>query len=302
MLWNKISISVFDTPNFSENGITCVEDLKRFSSPEEFNNMKLPMPMLVSPIWAWEKLQDWGEESSLFQSLVCAQFPTQSADAIFSMADILNAGNLEVNTDNVLMRSIGVDVARSGVDTSVLTPVIKSKEGIKQIAGLHRNGYDVVEVASLAIELAEKIGWRKNKDVFVVDDIGVGGGVTDILSHKGYSVLPFVASEAGDEYHVNKRAIATYELEYAIRTGALALTDWGKQLQQLVAIQRKPHLSGKRLIESKEDLKKRLGASPDFADALMLAYHGIHNHVVKSTYTSPERGDTIAPNFLNEVF
>lgn len=300
-LWNKITIPAFETPNFVANGILSVEDLEAITDISVFDAMKLPYPMLVSPIWAWEKLQDWGKDSPLFRSLVCAEFPSQSIDSVFDLAMVMKAINL-VADGEITRRSIGIDVAREGDDMSVIVPLTIRTDGIQQEEGVYAQGKNTVEVVGLALEQAEKIGFRRDKDVFVVDDIGVGGGVTDMLKHKGYSVVPFNAAGAGDEHHLNLRSKATFELELAIRNEEICLLDFGKQIKHLASIRSKISHNGKRQIERKEDIKKRIGESPDFADALIMAWHGVKMGSASTYFVQPSKGDTITANFLDTQF
>jgi len=302
--WNKIRIPVFETPNFVANGVLSVDDLRQFTSHGDFTKMAYPYPTLVTPIWAWEKLMDWGEENPLFQSLVLANFPSQSVDAVFNMNAILLCMERKVSTDNIVRRVIGIDVARQGDDTSVLVPLVVNSSGnVQQLPGKARQGNRVTETVGLALELAKEIGFDKHRDTFVVDDIGVGGGVTDILYQQGYNVLGFNSSHAGDEYNLNLRAVATFDLAKAIDHEEICLIDFGKQLKHLTSLRSKISLSGKRQIESKEDIKKRIGESPDYADALIMAWHGVKNTQGTNTYFAQSSGrDTITANFLDAKF
>lgn len=57
-LYNKISISCFDTPNFKKNGIRNLTDLMG-KTREELIALDLPYPELVTPLWAFERAQAW---------------------------------------------------------------------------------------------------------------------------------------------------------------------------------------------------------------------------------------------------
>jgi hypothetical protein len=75
-LYNKISISCFDTPNFVYNRIKDLDDLKKYTR-EELTELNLPYPELVTPLWVFERTIDWGEDSPMFQSRVLAIFPEE---------------------------------------------------------------------------------------------------------------------------------------------------------------------------------------------------------------------------------
>jgi inorganic pyrophosphatase len=57
-LYHKISISCFDTPNFTYNKIKDLNDLKKYTR-DELINLKLPYPELVTPLWVLERTIDW---------------------------------------------------------------------------------------------------------------------------------------------------------------------------------------------------------------------------------------------------
>lgn len=301
-IWHKISISAFDTPNFTSNGIQSVEDLRHMTH-DEVSILPLPYDMLVSPVWVWEKLQDWGENSPMFKSLVMAEFPSKSPDAIFDLNMIMKAYNLNYTTDHekTTMRSIGIDVARGGADMTVLTPLVQSKEGVQQLEGASKQGNSILETVGMALQLAKKIWFNKARDVFVVDDIGVGGGVTDVLIQKGYRVIPFKGSGQGDEYSHNLRATSAFDFQIAVENEEVGLLDWEKQTNHLMSLKQKVSHSGKRILLSKDDMKKKGFDSPDYADAIIMAWHGI-KRAVSSTYTPTKDYDTITAGILDQQF
>lgn len=68
--WHFITISAFDTPNFTGEWI-----------PDDARNG------LVSVPWVEEKKLSWGEESPVYKSKVLGQFSLESSNSMFSPAD-----------------------------------------------------------------------------------------------------------------------------------------------------------------------------------------------------------------------
>ena len=111
----------------------------------------------------------------------------------------------------------------------------------------------------------------------IVDDTGVGGGVTDRLNEEnisGVRIVPFNGGEKArrSDRYVNAIAEAWLELGHAFRDGMIDIDDNPAVIAQLSA--RRYTVQGDRRIklESKDDFKKRSSGSPDDADALAMCY------------------------------
>lgn len=82
--WNTITISAFDTPNFTAFGIT-EEDIVNSTWKEKIAG-PLPNPKLITPEWAADKHLRWGPDSPAYQARVRGQFPTESDDTLIPLA------------------------------------------------------------------------------------------------------------------------------------------------------------------------------------------------------------------------
>lgn len=285
--FHKIKISAFDTPNFKANGIKNVEDLKKLKN-EDFAGMKIPFPHLVTPLWAWTRLHSWGEDTSIFQSLVCANFPKESKDSLLSLSWLEAAINKEWDEEKWknrnIIKSIGIDVARTGEDSSVLTAM----ENFKHLESDRHQGKRTTETVGLAIQMADRIGFHKKRDVFVIDDIGVGGGVTDQLIEDGWNVIPFNGAAKDfvedEERFFNNRAQLFWDVRLGFRDGICSVLDEGKYIKHLLSIKTKTHSSGKIIVIPKEEIKKAIGESPDDADSYAMAYLGCKTQITEFNY------------------
>jgi len=105
-----------------------------------------------------------------------------------------------------------------------------------------------------------------------VDDIGVGGGVTDRLKEENIHINPIRVGGTAwkEEKFANIRAEAYWNLREWISKGASLEKNQG--WYEISDIKYKEDSSSKLKIESKEDMRKRCAQSPDIADALMLTF------------------------------
>lgn len=278
----KIRISAFDTPNFKANGIKNIEDLKKLKQ-EDIERMTNPNPHLVTPYWAWTRLHSWGEDTALFQSLVCANFPKESKDSLISLLWLEQAIKREWTEEEKKempqIKSMGIDVARSGDDATVFTVM----SGWEQVFSFAFIGKRLTETIGMAKKIFADCGFVKDEDVIVVDDIGLGGGVTDHLIECGYRTIGLNASAKDyvidDDRIFNNRAQMYWSLKEAFRSQKIKIKDEGKYIRHLTATKVKFHSSGKIMIIPKEEIKKNIGESPDWADSLALAYMGIVENI-----------------------
>ena len=132
-------------------------------------------------------------------------------------------------------------------------------------------------------EVAGKLRWLAEEDRavrrIVVDDTGVGGGVTDRLREQpirggGVRVVAFQGgARPGDQARfANAVTEAWWTLAEALRAEDVDLDDNPALLTALSA--RRYRIQGDRRLrlEPKDDYKRRTHASPDDADALAMAF------------------------------
>ena len=177
-------------------------------------------------------------------------------------------------TDNILECSsssliIGVDVARFGEDKSVFC----FRRGRVCLEFKSYAKLDNVAVANYATFFIRECHPLR----MFIDAGGVGGGVVDILYDRGYKkiVRPimFGAKALRDERYHNRRAEMWDELRQWLEGEMpVQLLKDENLIQELCAVNKKYDSMGRLQLEEKEEIKKRLGHSPDFADALALTF------------------------------
>lgn len=311
-LFNKIVITAFDTPNFTANGIKSVADLKKFQSLDEMRSLKLPFPQLVTPQWAWGRLQEWGEDSPMFRSLVCAEFPEESTDTLIPLQWIKEALDMEFDMKELMptVNVIGIDCARFGDDTTVFTAV----EGYHNTCITRdiqwHNNKDTMRTVGKAISMFDDLGYTKEKDIFVIDDTGVGGAVTDRLSELGYNVIPVNFGESSDEDgFVNKKAEIFWLLRKVFQDRKIKILDKGKVVNELNIVRYDYNSQSDILIVPKKKMKAEGLGSPDFADSMALAVYGamLNSRGGSTVYTGHDEpegdgGSTVVGNIYRKKF
>ena len=173
----------------------------------------------------------------------------------------------EIYTNSPLV--IGLDVARFGDDSTVFC--FRRGRYCKRFDCF--KGLDNVEVANRATFYIREY---KPAKIFI-DAGGVGGGVVDILNDRGFKkiVQPVMFGSkafAFERYH-NRRAEMWDEMRaWLAQEQEVSIPDDEKLCAELCAVAKKYDSQGRLQLEEKEELKKRLGRSPDKGDALALTF------------------------------
>lgn len=263
--WNVIHIGAFDTPNFTDEPVsTALGD------------------MLIHPRWQEERRRKWGETSALYQSKVLGLFPTGGDPYAVMPFDWLAKCKLTEFPAGVPIEA-GIDVGAGGDRT-----VIRERRGLK--AGRVRTfiDSDPVRTAGQLNLILGEWGIQKAK----VDSTGIGwalcGALRDASSAHNPSgpgihhaeIIPInfgAAPTPGlEKKFFNKRA----EIWWGGRERSRPdLEQWDLSMvdDDVIAELTAPRYEvkdsyGKIKIESKKEVIKRTGHSPDEADALLLAF------------------------------
>jgi hypothetical protein len=178
---------------------------------------------------------------------------------------------------DVPLTHLGVDVARGGRDKTVLA----GRRGAWFEALSKHPGQSTPNGPAVAALAIGKLAGRADKVQINVDVIGVGAAVFDSLAMfcpvtgVNFAEGSKATDRSGRLRFVNKRA----ELYWAFREAldpelgdGMALP-MDKELLADLCAPKWMMKAGGVLVESKEEIVKRLGRSPDCADAVVLAYY-----------------------------
>lgn len=244
--WNTIHISALDTPNFTGESV-----------PDHVARS------MVSREWVDEKRRLWGEDSPMWQIRVMGEFPTTPDDQVIGLASVEAAQSRETDPGEPIV--VACDVARYGSDETVI--VVRRGEQARIVAAY--TGKSLMETAGRILDVCR--GLDSSYRV-VVDDSGLGGGVTDRLREVGLKVDAFTGgSTAHDpDLYPNRRSEAWFA--FAEHLPTLDLDRDAQLAADLVAPRYTIDSQGRRVVEPKDATKRRLGRSPDRADAILMAY------------------------------
>lgn len=187
---------------------------------------------------------------------------SQAEFSIISRASILKAMDNKIEDDG--REIVGVDVARMGNDRTVFW----KRKGLKTT---DKKIYKKLRTTQVCDLLEDFI--NKDKTVELrIDDTGVGGGVTDEMIKRRYSVVAinFGGSPQDKDKYPNWISEAWFHLSEIIND--IELPQDQDLLMELSNRQWKQDNKGKRKVESKDDYKKRGFKSPDLADACIICY------------------------------
>ena len=244
-LYKKMHISAFDTPNLKAG-----------------QNIR---PYLVTNEWVAERKAEWGETDPLYEVRVLGNFPTTSEGALIPLAWIERAKASMLKPEGI--KTLGVDIARFGGDESIAF----MREGDCVTAMWKWVGNDTMETTGkIARIIDEQTPSRVN-----VDAVGVGAGVYDRLIELGYDVYAINGSERSfqPDRFLNLRSEIMWNLKSRFENANIKIPEDDRLEHQLVNLRQQSLSSrGQLRLENKEDMKARIGASPDRADALGLAF------------------------------
>lgn len=224
------------------------------------------VPGAVTKEWIDEKLIEYGgRETSLYRARVRGVWPEEGDDTLIPLRLVEEATARWKEPGKAIV--IGCDVARFGQDETVIFTV---DEAGNVSAPTIRHGQDLMATAGSLVAMAD--GAAKECPI-AVDDSGLGGGVTDRLRELGKPVVPCLAGSAAreDRKFVNARAEMWWGLREALQSGDLSLPDDRKLAADLTNVKFSYDSRGRIKLEAKDEIKKRIGRSPDRGDALAIA-------------------------------
>lgn len=307
--WNVIQIDGLQSPNFTleevewmdcpqcrEKGRTLpllADLMKQENIPysEEFIPERM-RDMLISPLWVEERLHRWvgapteshpisvmANQSSLFTAKVRGDFPTNSSEGVCPLGWVEAAmarwrdWRDEGFPEQKGRRVLGADIARGGEDATCIA--VRQGPAVREVQE-HRSDDTMKTTGIITAQLGPQ-------GLAVVDVIGIGAGVVDRMRELKKEVIPFNASNAatglsdasGTMGFRNHRAAAWWNLRELLdpsRGSNLMIPDDDDLKADLCTPRWKVVSGGKIQIESKDEIRKRLGRSTDKGDAVVQAF------------------------------
>lgn len=224
----------------------------------------------VSIQWAKDQIEKYGKDHPYVLVNVFGKFPPASFNALISREEVEQATKRYYRPQEYDKhpRILGVDVAAEGADSSIIFP----RQGLMSFQPQQFRNINGTIGAEEVIR--KKNDWRSDAE-FIDNTGGFGSSWIDNMKRLGYNPIPVHFSETKgiDEKFFNKRAQMYWDMIEWVRAGG-AIPDI-KELKEALYRTTYTHKKDKLIIEPKEDLKIKLGYSPDHADALALTFSSI---------------------------
>lgn len=261
LLWHVIGISAFDSPNFTDEPLS--QSIKS---------------QLVTRQWVQDLADALGVDNPIYISKALGLFPPDDPHTLVRFSDVQRCREQTQprTEDELLPVVLGVDVGGGGDQT-----VIRERRGI--VAGREWSNYfdKPEQVAESILTAIIESGATR----VIVDADGIGWGVVGELRTRAQfgqhtaTIVPVKSgSSASDPGRFeNLKAELWWEIgrvmseKHLWDLGTMANAD--VTIGQLCMPRWDVSPTGKIRVEKKDDLRKRLGRSPDNADALLLAFY-----------------------------
>jgi hypothetical protein len=220
----------------------------------------------VKAAWAREQIEKYGRDNPWVLVNVFGSFPPGSLNALIGPDECREATKRFYRPEDYRdqARVLGVDVARFGDDASVIFP----RQGLVAFAPQKFRNIDGTQGAGA---VARKLSDWQADAVFIDDTGGWGASWIDNLRRLGHQPIGVgFASRPNDPRYENKRTEMYFEAIDWIRRGGVL-----PESPELIAALSQTTYSfrgDRMLLEPKEQVKARLGYSPDDADAFVLTF------------------------------
>src|SRR6266571_7705036 len=221
---------------------------------------------LVSPEWVSDRAVDWGVGSPLYTCRVLGEFADAGEGVLYPLSLLEAATSRVIAPSPQDVVALGVDVARSVAGDQNAVAIMRGQR-LERVA-LWRSP-DLMVTVQRVLEHATTSGAK----VIACDVGGVGAGAVDRLRQVGRPVdgVAFGGAATDPTRFLNRRAELYWTLREALERGRLALPEDDELVADLSAIRYGFDQRGRIVLESKDDVRARLGRSPDRADAVVLA-------------------------------
>jgi phage terminase large subunit len=287
--------------------ISCLEHPNLVVGRDEETG-ELPIPAAVSPEYVDGKRLEWGApDGPIWLSRIEGRFPPEGDWTLVPLYLLERQKDLVPEDGSGV--HIGVDVARMGADSSVVTLVDNGR--MRGVVSWRKT--DLVETAGRIWK--QVTAWenllRKEKgrgslkiparNVHIEID-GIGAGVLDRLHEAGFRADAVQMGEgAGGEYAElvgremrfrNRRSELHYVARRLLEVGRLSIPErYGQTWTDLTRIRYALDDRGVFYVEPKEKIRTREGRSPYFSDSLIVALARSRKARIRAGRTSNTTAD-----------
>lgn len=280
-----------DAKRETHDGYTCLTTSSEISPNITSAAGTKPIEGLATPGWIREREREWGRDSPLFRIHVLGEFATNEDGRIFSVDRIRAAEDRHADMSDAGRLFLGVDPAgATGLgDESAFT----ARRGLKEIAcsddgagKLCVVGLDTAGHIARIDQILGRLSTPREVPVVVVDRNGKIGAELygALLAHvneiemrtrrKAYEVVGVRSSDRAVRQPMvydTVRDELCASLEQACRDG-MAIIEDPKLQAELHILEWKQAANGRLKVTPKDEIRKKLGRSPDRYDSHALAF------------------------------
>lgn len=230
----------------------------------------------IKPEWARQQIQQYGRDNPWVKINVLGEFPPSSINSLLGPSDVEAAilRVLPASAYDWAHVQIGVDVARYGDDRTVIFP----RQGLQaHQPEVMRHAHGSAVSADIATAVMRVCAAFRTRTVVMDATGGWAAGARDLLVVAGYRPIevqfhaPSPTVDGKPAKYKNRRAEMHFGLSEWVKGGG-ALPNMPELMGELTTPTYVVREDGKFQIEAKEQVKERLGRSPDLADALALTF------------------------------
>jgi len=219
---------------------------------------------------------NWYKPNGMFESRCMGRWPSSAINTIWGDA-------LWAEAINAKLTYLEKDQLQIGCDPGYLLDscAIHVRKGSVSLSHESHKGYDTSKTAGrlklLCEQLGEQFEVNPKKIKVLVDSTGMGQGVIDQRGEYNFIGINSSSKAINQKRYPNRRSELWFTTRERVMNKNLDLSKLGDDElielgSQLKAPIWGPDNQGKVVVEPKKETKKRLGRSPDDADAFNLAY------------------------------
>jgi hypothetical protein len=272
--YHTIVIPAWCTPNFTDEPVS-----------------DLLHDVLLGQSWVEEKRRAWGgapdvdpddprwaPDHPFWSSKVEAEYPDEAANAVIRVSDLLRARRHEATDSPAARRAarhgvtLGVDLAGSDRGDE---SVARARQGLRLLGQATIRTADPDELEDWLIDAVDTFAATRAQ----IDADGIGHAYPGAVRRRRPRVaaVPIRSGVAASDAkaYANRRAEMWWHLrELLMKTGAdqLDFSQLDDDTAAQLLVPRYSSPKGRILVEGKDEIRKRIGRSPDSADAVIYAY------------------------------
>lgn len=250
----------------------------------------------VSKEWAQGVIDLYGRDHIYTKINVYGEYPDSTTEMLLSEREIDEAMNRTYTFEDYRYKQqrLGIDVARGGSDSTILI----RRQGMQAFQPIMiSSDQHGPQVAAQALHQREL--WGVNR-MYVDNTGGYGGSVIDFLKTDAtVDVIPvtYQAASMEPKKYNNVRTQNWVKMRDWVRNGGALPKD---ELLKKELLAPKLFYNGTQFkLESKEDIKKRIGRSPDRADALAQTFADPEEFSGMGKNELPPERDLLAEKFFS---